>query len=1159
MANPSRTVFQLPPESEAPGTHTVCDELRGTARSLFAVEALLTTHRPGLFIADNIAHAHRLYNELCFFAAGRLDICLFPDWEVLAYETNSPDSSISATRLAMLAALPDKKNCLHIIASNTLMQHVVPRSFIGSRCFSLRVGDRLDTDAFGRRLIENGYTSVSSVSTPGEYAVRGALIDFYPPGADYPVRIDLFDDEIESLRLFDAEKQISHTKTDTINISPVREFPFDEESVTAFRRRYRLMFEGALDDHPIYRDIGAGHIPDGIEVYSPLFFERMETLFDYLADDTVIFHTNEFKERLEQNEKYIKNRYEVLKETLFLPPPDQLYSTADEIDKRHQPYTRYELCSVGTPKRRNMQGHTSLIRGVALNHRNVSDSLNNLKKLLARPGNRTLFTAVSEGYKDRLLESLLASGIKPHPVEHWAEFLKSEHPSGICIGELTDGTLFNRNRTHRTLLIPDCQIFGYQPQMRRQRTHTPDADALIQSLGDLKKGMPVVHEEHGIGRYQGLTTLEIGGYPAEFLVVVYAGNDKIYVPVSSLHLVTRYIGDHSGNIPLHSLGDSKWSKAKSKAAQKAYDMAVELLDTNARRDLSEGIRYTCDTDDYYRFCDLFPYEETPDQSKAMREIIGDMSSLKPMDRIICGDVGFGKTELAMRAAFLAVHNGYQVIVLVPTTLLAYQHTQNFRTRFSEWPVRIEMLSRFSGRKEQLKTLEGLKSGHVDIIIGTHRLLQSDVLFKRPGLFIVDEEQRFGVRHKEKIKSMCVLLDILTLTATPIPRTLSMSLNGIRDISIIATPPPHRYPVKTTITQWDKPLLREVCQRELHRGGQIYFLHNRVQSIEAINEQVKELIPEASVGIAHGQMSEHELETTMLNFYRRRFDVLICTTIIESGLDIPSVNTIIIHQAERLGLAQLHQLRGRVGRSHRQAYAYLVLERPMSELPGDAIRRLEAIDSLSEVGVGFSLAAHDLEIRGAGELLGAEQSGNIHEVGFRMYHDMVTGAVTALRSGKVPNPDTPLDMGTEVNIGEPALIPEDYVPDANLRLLLYRRIAAIKNPERLNDMQAEMIDRFGTLPRYARNLLRNAELRLRGERIGVRRIEVGADSGRLYFLDNATVDTDNLMRLISGNSDDYKLVGGTRLQFKHSMENIETRYTALHRLFDELSPEQVTQA
>lgn len=1153
------------------GQHHVWDNLRGVARAVAVAETALATSRPALYLADTASEAYHALNELKFAADGRIAVHDFPEWEILAYDPLSPGAEIRTARIAMLAELPSF-NGICVVSIPNLMQRLAPPEFIHSQTFSLRVGQKMNLQQFASELQERGYERSSWVTSRGEYAVRGSLIDFYPPGERLPVRIDLFDDKIEALRLFDPETQNSQsmsapseqspnvdtdtTQCDSIHILPTREVPSDEKSIADFRRNFRATFDGSPEDSPIYHDVSHGRIPQGIEFYAPLFFKKMAMLFDYLPDDTLVFHSDAWLDKVKQNTKHIQSRFEVLQESRHLLPPDTLYADAGEIEQTLEKFTTIGLHSLNS-KLSTHHAKTRVVRGVSIN-RSASDPTSNLKKFIKDSKARVLFTTVSAGYLDLLVEMLTSHGLKPEIVSGWSEFISSDARLCVSVGELTGGALFHESRAHTVAVISDNEVFGYSPRIRRaRRIQTPDADAVIGDIDTLEKDCLVVHEKHGIGRYRGLSTLEISGIPTDLMIIEYANNDKLYVPVSAVSLVSKYIGNESEKVTLHTLGGAKWDKARSKASKQAYDIAAQLLDTHARRDMTQGISYDKNTDDYRLFCEQFAHNETPDQTTSIREIETDMETKKPMDRIVCGDVGFGKTELAMRAAFLAIHGGRQVALLAPTTLLAHQHTQSARTRFADWPVRIEMLSRFNSRAEQIRILEGLKNGTVDFVVGTHKLLQKNVEFKDPGLFIVDEEQQFGVRHKEKLKSMCVGMDLLTLTATPIPRTLSITLHGMRDISIIATPPPNRKPVKTLVTQWDSGLLSEACRRELHRGGQIYFLHNRVDDIDECRKEVQALIPEATLGVAHGQMSERELETTMQDFYRHRFDILICTTIIESGLDIPSVNTIIINNAERLGLAQLHQLRGRVGRSDRQAYAYLVANRPLSALPSQAVRRLDTLDSLSGLGVGFSLASHDLEIRGAGELLGFKQSGSACEVGFRMYHDMVKTAIDALRSGKMPNPERPINLGTEVNIGAPSLITEDYVPDVNLRLLLYRRLAVIDKLEALDDMHAEMIDRFGPMPEYTVNLFRNTALKIRGHGLGIVRMDIGAESGHFHFLNTPQKDIKQLMKLASDSASRHLVEGKSKLTFRCAMETIEQRYSALHRLFDELDTKHIS--
>jgi transcription-repair coupling factor (superfamily II helicase) len=700
-------------------------------------------------------------------------------------------------------------------------------------------------------------------------------------------------------------------------------------------------------------------------------------------------------------------------------------------------------------------------------------------------------------------------------------------------------------------LLTEAQIFGGRTRQKARREREQrDPEAIIRSLADLSEGAPVVHEDHGVGRYLGLQTLEIDRRPAEFLVLQYAGDDKLYVPVSYLHLVSRYTGSDPEHAPLHRLGSRQWENARRKAAEKIRDVAAELLELYARRKARDGYAFPLDEKMYAEFVSGFPYEETPDQQSAIDAVIGDLASGQPMDRVICGDVGFGKTEVALRAAFVAVQAGKQVALLVPTTLLAQQHFATFSDRLADWPVRVEVLSRFRNAVQNKAVLEQVKSGIVDIVIGTHRLIQKDVEFGRLGLVIIDEEHRFGVQQKERLKQLRAEVDFLTLTATPIPRTLNMAMSGLRELSIIASPPARRMAVKTLISGWDKGVIREALHRELQRGGQVFFVHNEVRNIEKIAREVQELAPAARLAIAHGQMAEKELETVMLDFYRQRYNVLVCTTIIESGIDVPTANTIVINRADHFGLAQLHQLRGRVGRSHHRAYAYLLVPDRKS-MTADARQRLDAIASLEELGAGFTLATHDLEIRGAGELLGAEQSGQIHEIGFSLYSDMLARAVGALRTGKEPDLDQAVHRGIDMELHVPALIPETYLADVPARLMLYKRIASAADSAALRELQVEMIDRFGLLPAAVKNLFALAELRLLAQRIGVTRLDLGPQGGRVEFAPATRTDPAVVIRMIQNQPQRYRLDGPQKLRILHKEDDADLRIAAARGLLEEL--------
>ncbi len=1106
--------------------------LYACAQAEVVVRTVAENQIPALLIAPDMTAARRLKTELRFFAQGRVEVFALPDWETLPYDLFSPREEITTKRIDTLRRLPDLDTGICVVAADTLLQYVVPPEFIRDAAFSLKVGDALDREDFRRKLAENCYTPVSQVTVHGEYAVRGSIIDFYPPvgpsGDDLPVRVDLLDNCIESLRSFSPDDQTSIKRMDAVLIQPAREFALSEEAVRDFRRRFRTAIEDT--DTRLYHDVSNGVIPSGIEYYLPLFFDQMATLFDYLPDHSVIFFPDGLTDHIAEHRRLIVQRHEQaqLDHDRPLLPPARLFLSEQLLNRQMRRFRNVEIQSFEDTSGNTRDGRTRLLPALFMQE-NAKQPLMNFRRFLNGFDGRVLIAARSPGYRQQLGETLRKAGIHAHDVNGWREFRAATEPLCICVGDIHTGAEFE----HRRLaVVSDSQILGRKgdPARRSSRRRTPDADAIIHNLSDLTLGCPVVHEEHGVGRYHGLERLEVGGTPFEFLVMEYAGDDKLYVPISSLHLLTRYTGGDTDVAPLHQLGDERWQKAKRKAAQKAFDVAAELLDTQARREAARGVAFTIEESEYLEFADKFPYEETADQLKAMDEIRDDMARRRPMDRIVCGDVGFGKTEIAMRAAFNAVYNNYQVAVLVPTTLLATQHFESFTSRFADWPVRIEMLSRFISRSNQQSILASLADGTADIVIGTHRLLMQDLSCKRLGLIVIDEEQRFGVRHKERLKSLTAGSDVLTLTATPIPRTLNMSLSGLRDLSLITTPPPDRRAIRTFVSEWSNALVSEVCQRELHRGGQVYFVHNRIEDIEEMTGRLKKLLPGMNIRFAHGRMRERDLETVMLDFYRRRFDMLVCTTIIESGIDVPSANSIIVNEADRFGLAQLHQLRGRVGRSHYQAYAYLTLSGPHALLPNDARKRLEAIESLEELGTGFTLAAHDLEIRGAGDLLGEGQSGHIHEIGFAMYNDLLKRAVETLRSGKIPDMNKPLNIVTEVDLGEPALIPEDYVPDVNLRLVLYRRIAAAASDAELTDLRHEMIDRFGAMPNYASNLFSNAEIRLKCFALGIRKLEVSSKSGSLHFGDRPQIDPTHLIALVRNEPKTYRFDGGNKFMF-----------------------------
>jgi len=1085
----------------------------------------------------------------------RVPVLGFPDWETLPYDVFSPLPELISERLLTLHRLPGLQRGVLVVPVATLLQRLAPRHYVDGHSLVLAVGERLDLDATRLRLERAGYQCVSQVIAHGEYAVRGSLLDVFPMGNPEPLRIDLFDQEVESIRTFDPDSQRSKDKVNGIRVLPAREFPLGEEAVAHFRQRYRARFEGNPQNSLIYREVSGGGVPGGLEYYLPLFFEETATLFDYLPEQVLVLEAEGCREAAATFLAGVARRYEQRRYDLERPllPPQDLYLTADELAHRLNGLSGVLHQNHEVPERR--KGFTAVtnfatasLPPLAIQAR-ATEPAGPLKDFLQAPGRRVLFTAESTGRRELLADHLRGFGIIPTTVEGWTAFLNSTVPLALTVAPLEQGLWL---ATEDLALVTETQLFGERVrQERRQKARARDGDAIVRNLTELHAGAPVVHEDHGVGRYLGLQTLTVGGLTTEFLTLEYARGDKLYVPVSSLHLISRYTGASPENAPLHRLGGDQWDKLKRKAAQKAHDVAAELLDIYARRAARQGVAFPAPGEDYAAFAAAFEFEETPDQARAIEAILDGMAATQPMDRVVCGDVGFGKTEVAMRAAFVAVNGGRQVAVLVPTTLLAQQHHQNFSDRFADWPVKVENLSRFRTAREAQRVLDGLAKGTVDIVVGTHKLLQPSVRFKNLGLVIVDEEHRFGVRDKERLKALRAEVDILTLTATPIPRTLNMAMAGLRDLSIIATPPVARHPIKTFVTPWNDALIQEAVQRELKRGGQVYFLHNEVETIDNMAQKLQALVPEARVQVAHGQMRERDLERVMRDFYHQRFNLLVCTTIIESGIDIPSANTILMNRADKLGLAQLHQLRGRVGRSHHRAYAYLITP-PAGVMTADAKKRLEAIESLEELGAGFTLATHDLEIRGAGELLGEEQSGQIQEVGFSLYMDLLERAVDALKAGRTVELDRPLDHGAEIDLGLPALLPADYLPDVHGRLVLYKRIASAADAEELKELQVEMIDRFGLLPESARNLFAITELKLAVQPLGIRKIEAGPTGGRILFGERPAIDPARLIRLMQSRPKEFRMEGGDKLRFFSDLADPARRVERVGELIRQLA-------
>jgi transcription-repair coupling factor (superfamily II helicase) len=1169
------SLIKHPPLPTTPKQRRYWTPPHGSARALLIAEAART--HDGLLVAvtRDTQRAQALEAELNIFGGG-LPVLHFPDWETLPYDVFSPHPEIVSQRIATLYQLPNVKRGVLVVPVATLMQRIAPRAHITGSGLVLARRQKLDLLAEQRRLEASGYRHVPQVAEPGDFAVRGALLDIFPMGTAEPYRIELFDDEVESIRSFDPETQRSQQQVEKIELLPAREFPLTDEAAKEFRGNLRERFPIDVRRCPLYQDMKEGVTPGGIEYYLPLFFRQTATLFDYLADNALFVLGEGAGDAADQFWTQTAERYDQRAHDIERPvlPPAELYLPPEQLREQLNKRLRVEV--VDASHEHAVAAGTQPAPELPLNRKGEEPGTSLRHFLSSYPG-RVLITADSAGRREALIETLAAAGLKPQNVESWQAFLgaaatapspptqsgeragvrgasavapKQERPLtptlspsvaggeevkfAITIAGLEQG--FALTKPAITVLT-ERELYGERVRSERDRKRrrgtARDPEAIIRDLTELTLGAPIVHVDHGVGRYQGLVSMDVGGMDGEFLVIEYAKGDKLYVPVAQLGLVSRYSGTAPELAPLHSLGGDAWERARKKAAEKVRDVAAELLAIYAQRQARGGESMPIDRQLVEEFGSTFPFEETPDQETAIEAVLADLAAPRAMDRVICGDVGFGKTEVALRAAFATATAGKQVAVLVPTTLLAQQHYRNFADRFADWPVRVDVLSRFKSAKEVNEALKRLADGQIDVIVGTHKLLQPDIKFKNLGLVIVDEEQRFGVRQKEQLKKLRAEVDLLTMTATPIPRTLNMAMAGLRDLSLIATPPAHRSAVRTFISAWDPATIREALQRELSRGGQVYFLHNEVQSIERTVRELEELVPEARIRIAHGQMPERELEGVMADFHRQRFNVLVCTTIIETGIDIPTANTIIINRADRFGLAQLHQLRGRVGRSHHRAYAYLVVPDRKS-ITADAQKRLEALASLEELGAGFTLATHDLEIRGAGELLGDEQSGQIQEIGFGLYTELLDRAVRALKSGKIPDFDLSTEHETEVELHLPALIPDDYLPDVHARLTLYKRIASARSEDDLRDLQVEMIDRFGLLPDSAKHLFAVAGLKLMATPLGIRKLDFGANGGRIVFRASyqgnpPDVDPMLIIKLIQQLPRVYKLDGQDKLK------------------------------
>ncbi|WP_118806273.1 transcription-repair coupling factor [Haemophilus haemolyticus] len=1132
-----KTAFFQPDIPTQPHDHKILGNVLPGTDALAISEIAEQNQNLTVVVTPDTRSAVRLSRVLSELSSQ--NVCLFPDWETLPYDTFSPHQEIISSRLSALFHLQNAKKGIFLLPISTLMQRLCPPQYLQHNVLLIKKGDRLVIDKMRLQLEAAGYRAVEQVLEHGEYAVRGALLDLFPMGSAVPFRLDFFDDEIDSIRTFDVDTQRTLDEINSINLLPAHEFPTDDKGIEFFRAQFRETFgEIRRDPEHIYQQISKGTLISGIEYWQPLFFSEMATLFDYLPAQTLFVDMENNQMQGERFYQDAKQRYEQRKVDPMRPllSPEKLWLNVDEVNRRLKSYPRITFKAEkvrSSVRQKNLP--VAALPEVTIQSQQ-KEPLGQLRQFIEHFKGNVLFSVETEGRRETLLDLLSPLKLKPKQIQS-LEQAKNEKFS-LLVSSLEQGFIIEQSLP--VAIIGEANLLGERVQQRsRDKRKTINPDTLVRNLAELKIGQPVVHLDHGVGRYGGLVTLDTGGIKAEYLLLNYANESKLYVPVTSLHLISRYVGGSDESAPLHKLGNEAWAKSRQKAAEKIRDVAAELLDVYAQREAKKGFAFKYDREEFQQFAATFPFEETYDQEMAINAVISDMCQSKAMDRLVCGDVGFGKTEVAMRAAFLAVMNHKQVAVLVPTTLLAQQHYENFKDRFANLPVNVEVLSRFKTAKEQKQILENLAEGKVDILIGTHKLIQSDVKFSDLGLLIIDEEHRFGVGQKEKIKQLRANIDILTLTATPIPRTLNMAMNGIRDLSIISTPPARRLSIKTFVRQNDDLVVREAILREILRGGQVYYLHNDVASIENTAEKLTALVPEARVIVGHGQMRERELERVMSDFYHQRYNVLVCSTIIETGIDVPTANTIIIERADHFGLAQLHQLRGRVGRSHHQAYAYL-LTPPPKMMTKDAERRLDALENLDNLGAGFILATHDLEIRGAGELLGNEQSGQIESIGFSLYMELLDAAVKALKEGREPSLEELTQQQADIELRVPALLPDDYLGDVNMRLSFYKRIAAAENKSELDELKVELIDRFGLLPDATKNLLQIAELRLLVEPLKVVRIDAGTQGGFIEFSPKAQVNPDKFIQLIQKEPIVYRFDGPLKFKFMKDLSDNKVR-------------------
>ena len=1123
--------------------------LLGSSAALLFKEIATQSSSLYVIVASNNQHLAQLESELEFYG---IKPTIFPDWEILPYDRLSPHQDIVSERLAILSHMPQKG--ILLISASTLAQRVAPYSWVVGEHFDIKVGQKLDLEAQKKQLVQAGYRLVDTVYDHGEFAVRGSIMDIYASGQDQPIRIDLFDDEIESLKFFDPETQRTTESLKNFTVLPAKEFPLKEGRST-FRDRYAESFPTANPKkNPIYQDVLEGIATPGLEFYLPLFFDKklMETqsiLTTYLPKNCVVITNNEVEDELINFWKEVVRRYEDRRHNIDQPilPPEELFLMPNHVLQALNQFPRILASAEAFEAKAGVLNLAAEQPPKLAVDPKKQQPFEAVKHYVDQAKHPVLLVAESAGRRETLKDALRAVLGEIQTVESFAQFQKDQLQVAITSAPLDRGLLL----TNQLSVISENQLYEHRVvQRRRKRQQEVSEEFLIRSLTELSIGAPVVHIDHGVGRYAGLTTLEIDQQDHEFLQLDYADGAKVYVPVTNLHLISRYSGGDPDLAPLHKLGTDTWSKAKRKALEQIHDVAAELLHIQARRQSKPGFAFKMDHAAYMQFASGFAYEETLDQANAIEATLHDMQLAKPMDRLVCGDVGFGKTEVAMRAAFVAVQNGKQVAVLVPTTLLAQQHYESFKDRFADTAVRIEVLSRFGSNKTHLKTIEDLAEGKVDIVVGTHKILQENIQFKNLGLMIVDEEHRFGVRDKERIKALRADVDMLTLTATPIPRTLNMAFSGMRDLSIIATPPARRLAVKTFVQEHTDDSIKEAILRELLRGGQVYLLHNEVETIERAAESIRHLVPEARVAVAHGQMRERELEQVMQQFYHKDYNVLVCSTIIETGIDVPNANTIIIERADKLGLAQLHQLRGRVGRSHHQAYAYLLVP-SIKHLKGDAEKRLDAIQRASTLGAGFMLATEDLEIRGAGELLGEQQSGSMQAIGYSLYMEMLEKATKAIQKGKTPNFDAPLSLTAEINLHMPALIPDDYLGDVHQRLLFYKRISNTDTQEKLDNIRMELIDRFGIPPQPVKQLFSVHQIRLRAEQLGITKVDINSNGGYIEFSPDTPVQAISIIQLMQKNPTHYRMEGGQRLKVMVQLAEYDKRIQFIVELLNKL--------